>query len=120
MKLVIVDESADTCEMLTFILKGLGHAVWSVDNFSDGVPLVHEHSPDMVMIDLNTKGLPVDQFIKAVQTHCPSVEFVAMSGARTVMVRGHALHLRRYLQKPFEPGDVQKAIGPKPPKVAQK
>jgi len=36
---------------------------------------------------------------------------VAMSGARTVMVRGNALQLRRFLHKPFEPGDVKKAIG---------
>jgi len=111
MKLVIVDESPDTCEMLTFILEGLGHTVWSAGNFSDGVPLVHQHSPDMVMIDLNTKGLPVDQFLAAVKAHNPAVEFVAMSGARTVMVRGNALQLRRFLHKPFEPGDVKKAIG---------
>ena len=118
MNIVIVDENADTCEMLAFILRGQGHTVFSALNSGDAVPLIHQHNPDMVMIDLNTpKGLPVDQFIKAIHAHCPSTEIVAMSGTRTVVVRASALRVRRYLHKPFEPADVFKAIGPRPPKV---
>lgn len=110
MKILIIDESSDTCDMLRYILEPQGHTVHCAEDVGDGLLAVHQHRPDIVMIDLHTPGLPVDKFVHATHADCPATEIIVMSGMRTVVVHADTLKVGHYLHKPFTPEEVLDAI----------
>ena len=55
LRIVIIDDNEDVAESLKELLEDTGHRVWSAHTGLDGVSLVEEVRPDVVLCDL---GLP--------------------------------------------------------------
>jgi CheY-like chemotaxis protein len=51
-KILVVDDDPVTVRALTIALNGEGYAVYSAVNGSEAISVVHEESPDMLLVDV--------------------------------------------------------------------
>jgi DNA-binding response OmpR family regulator len=101
-KILIVDDHPDTCDMLRVILRQHGHEGISATDTTDATVLVRDRAPALVLLDCHVPGLPIEQFIKVTRAHSPTTEIVLMSGSPTIKDTARALAVQRILAKPFE------------------
>ncbi len=82
LRIVIIDDNEDLAESLKELLEDTGHRVWATRSGTDGVGLVQELSPDVVLCDLSIPqmdGLEVCRRIRALPLTAPPL-MVAISG----------------------------------------
>ena len=51
-KILIIDDDPMTLRMISFMLKKLGYAAVSAESGSEGISLIGEEQPDMVLLDV--------------------------------------------------------------------
>jgi CheY-like chemotaxis protein len=56
-RILIVDDSADTAEMLAMLLQMDGHEVMTADNGPQAVAMAADHHPDVVLLDIGMPGM---------------------------------------------------------------
>ena len=82
LRIVIIDDNEDLAESLKELLEETGHRVWSARSGTDGVGLVQQISPDVVLCDISIPqmdGLEVCRRIRALPLASPPV-MVAITG----------------------------------------
>ena len=59
--IVVMEDDAATCMLMTSVLKKDGYTVWSADNDVQGLDLIRTHKPELVISDIQMpvmNGLP--------------------------------------------------------------
>lgn len=107
-KILVVDDTEPTRYALTRVLKSEGYHVLEATNGTDGLRLVHEEHPDLVMLDIHLPdilGFEVCRKIKAdpLTSHIPVLQISASFVTSKDRIHGLEGGADSYLTHPCEP-----------------
>ena len=102
-RILIVDDSPATREVLERNLRGEGHEVHSAANVAAAISVLDQASMDLVVTDLRMPGGDGMELVRHVRDHCRGVGVIMVTGFASV---GGAVSAMRegvddYLSKPF-------------------
>jgi CheY-like chemotaxis protein len=114
LRLLVVDDEADTRELLAFILKQAGAEVTTVGSVAHARVVLDDLRPDLIISDIGMPGTDGYALIRAVRniadlTGVPAIALTAFAGTGPRMLAeeaGFDLHLA----KPVEPAVIVEAI----------
>jgi two-component system response regulator HydG len=100
--ILIVDDDADICLVLTAALRSLGE-VRVASNGADGLRCVKEWKPRLILLDVVMPVMGGIEMLKAVRDIDPSAAVVMLTGESDLAVAKDALDrgARSYITKPF-------------------
>ncbi len=110
--IVIVEDNADTSEMLKVVLTDQGATVRSAENFDQAMALVQAQWPSLIVSDIGLPGKDGFQLVKALREaeaahfgDTRQVKIVALSAFAREQDRTQALQagFDHYLEKPLQP-----------------
>jgi DNA-binding response OmpR family regulator len=101
-RLLVVEDDPDVSAALTLLLERSGHAVRSVDDGRAALRAVHQHKPDLVVLDVELPSLNGWEVLERVRdiTDVPVLMLTAL-GREADRVRGLRGGADDYLTKPF-------------------
>ncbi len=112
-RVVVVEDETIVAMDLAATLKSLGCTVLAVvDNGSDAIETAVTHKPDFVLMDIRLKG-PMDGIEAAKTIHeraAIPIIFLTAHGDATTLDRAMGSSPYGYLVKPFDEGELQRAI----------
>ncbi|HSC89082.1 MAG TPA: response regulator transcription factor [Polyangiaceae bacterium] len=104
-RVLIVEDEPDLRQVLEFNLAGAGHEVITVANGAEGLRMVRERKPDVVLLDImlpDTTGLEVCRQIKGSNdTRSTLVILLTARGEEIDRVVGFEIGADDYVVKPF-------------------
>lgn len=107
MRVLVVDDDAPSLKMTAFLLTEEGYEVFTADNGIDGLRLIEEKLPDLVILDVmmpGMDGLQVTQRIRSTM-NLPII-ILSAKGETADRVVGLDVGADDYLAKPFEPSEL--------------
>jgi two-component system chemotaxis response regulator CheY len=116
LKVMVVEDSSTMRKMLRKIILMSGVPVkefYEAGNGEDGLKLIHQKRPDLVMVDLNMPGINGLEMIRQLRA---SPEFANLpiivistdsSQARMRQIRGQGIH---FIHKPFKSAQIQEIM----------
>jgi DNA-binding NtrC family response regulator len=110
-RILVVDDKEPMLELLTTILASYD-VTTAADGTRGGLALLGPHSFDVALIDVRLPGADGHELLEVVKTASPSTEVVMMSAYATVSdaVAGMKEGAFDYLEKPFDPDDVNLVV----------
>ena len=104
---LVVDDSDETRLMLLRMLQGEGYSSLEARNGVEALAKVDEHSPDLIIMDLNMPhldGLTTTERIRQYRTHRFGVPIVCITAFDTYGMKEAALEAgcNEYLLKPLD------------------
>ncbi len=109
-KIVVIEDEPDIAEVMCYNLQREGYQVASATRGDDGLELVRNQSPSLVILDLmlpGMDGLPVCQQIKSDPlTRATPIIIVSAKGEESDVVIGLGLGADDYMAKPFSPREM--------------
>jgi CheY-like chemotaxis protein len=118
MRILLVDDSADTLATTARLLDYAGHETRTALNGKEALRLAEEFQPDAVLVDL---GLPVmDGYEVSLRLRevLSGLRIVALSGFKSDPDRERAAGIDCHLLKPASLNDMLEAIGAGPLKTS--
>jgi CheY-like chemotaxis protein len=105
--IVLVEDTPANRALATKLLTAAGHEVRSADNGMDGIRLVEESPPDLVLMDLGLPDIDGQDALRVIRTTVPNgrdLKIVAFTAHAMVGDRERALEagFDGYLSKPIE------------------
>lgn len=82
--ILIIDDDEITLEILSEILRSLGHEVVTAASGEEGLTLFREQAPDAVIVDLIMPGIGGMEVLKAVAEHSDEVPAICISGTSVI------------------------------------
>ena len=80
-RILIIDDEKTLLENIGDFLKGSGYAVFTSSNSTDGLELLRNHDPELLLLDLHLKeGLAGIQVLRAAKMLKPDLKIVILSG----------------------------------------
>ena len=110
-KLLIIDDDADSCEMLMLMLRGSGVEVLTAISGEEGLAHFRTHSPDLILLDImmpGIDGLDVCRQIRR-ESDIPIVLVSALEHSEMI-VKGLSCGADDYVTKPVERRVLQARI----------
>jgi two-component system response regulator MtrA len=106
-RILVVDDDAALAEMLTIVLRGEGFEPFVVADGSLALDAVHEHAPDLVLLDLMLPGLNGIDVCRAIrqESGVPIVMLTAKTDTVDVVL-GLESGADDYVVKPFKPKEL--------------
>jgi len=109
-KIVIIEDEPDIVEVISYNLKREGYQVSASNRGDEGLNLVRNQSPALVLLDLmlpGTDGLSICQQLKAdpITRDIPII-IVSAKGEESDVVIGLGLGADDYIAKPFSPREL--------------
>lgn len=109
-KIVVIEDEPDIVEVISYNLKNEGYRVLSVDRGDEGINLIRDQSPSLVILDLmlpGMDGLSVCQQLKSdpIVRDIPIIITSAKSEESDIVI-GLELGADDYLTKPFSPREL--------------
>ncbi|MBN1478271.1 response regulator [Candidatus Sumerlaeota bacterium] len=103
-KVLVLDDSPLMVEMLSAIVRSMGLEVISASDGLEGLEIVKETTPDLILLDVNMPGLDGYQFCRQLramfrQTHIPVI-FVTSDKGLNSQLQGYESGADDYLTKP--------------------
>jgi two-component system, OmpR family, phosphate regulon response regulator PhoB len=104
-RIVIIEDEPDLQEVLGYNLRAAGHEVVPALRAQDGMRLIRERRPDLVLLDLMLPDLPGTEVIKAIrqdaQTRDLPVIMLTAKNEEVDRVVGFEIGADDYVAKPF-------------------
>lgn len=112
---LVVDDNKDTCEVLKQILLASGATVQTAHTVRDGISLLKDTVPDIVLTDLaipGESGLILIQHIKNSADQLSRVPIIVLSACAFQTDRDQAIEAGAslFMPKPFRPNEVLKSV----------
>jgi DNA-binding response OmpR family regulator len=109
-KIVVIEDEPDIVEVISYNLKREGYSVFSVDRGDEGINLIRNQSPHLVILDLmlpGMDGLSICQQMKSdpLVSDIPII-MISAKGEESDVVIGLELGADDYLAKPFSPREL--------------
>jgi len=80
-KVLLIDDEETLLKNIGDFLKVMGYSVFTSSNSTDGLELLRNHSPDLLLLDLHLKeGLTGMQVLKAAKMLKPDLKVIVLSG----------------------------------------
>ncbi|MGE0268443.1 MAG: response regulator transcription factor [Candidatus Omnitrophota bacterium] len=67
MKIVLIDDDKDLCEITKSVLSKEGYEVSAFQNAVDGIEFAREDCPDLILMDMMMPGMSGDDAIKTIK-----------------------------------------------------
>ena len=109
---LVVDDNKTIQETMSFILKGLGHKVWSANNGEEAIKKYQKCKPDLVFMDIRMpkmSGVDAIKKIKKIDNKANIVIVTAFSGDNDVIELAKADSIK-IIDKPFEIAEIKKCL----------
>jgi DNA-binding response OmpR family regulator len=100
--ILIVDDDPDIGEALELAMSVEGYSVRVAKNHDEGLALLRQIQPAVVLLDYYGLGGDPGQFVAKAEALSHGVRIVLMTSARTATVRARDLGLGHVLAKPFD------------------
>jgi len=116
LKVLVVDDDRDTCELLALILNLYGIEVTSVNSAPEGLKVLANLHPDVLISDIAMPDEDGYSLIRKVRKldveQGGSVPAIAITAAVTGIARHEtfAAGFQRYLAKPFNPEELVEVV----------
>jgi PAS domain S-box-containing protein len=115
-RVLVVDDDADTREIVRTVLGDVGAQVIAAASAAEGLTLLDEHVPDVIIADVGMPGEDGYAFIQRVRARLsprgiqpPAIALTAYAGAAD-RERALAAGFQRHVPKPFDPGTLTLAV----------
>lgn len=110
MHVLVVDDDPDICELVTFKLSQLGHAVSHEANGEAGLAAAIDILPNLILLDVmmpKLTGIEVCQRLRAHETtsRVPII-LITAKAQESDIERGFAAGANDYIVKPFSPREL--------------
>ena len=103
--ILIVDDEADICHLLSGLLEDEGFTVSSAGSDVDTLKSLEKNIPDIILLDVWLEGSRLDglQLMEEISRLAPSVSIIVMSGHGTIETAVKAIQMGAYdfVEKPF-------------------
>lgn len=111
-RILIVDDSPDTLDILQQNLSSRGHVVAGVPGASEALELLARENFDLVLTDMKMPGMNGIDLTRAVRERYPDIEVMMITGYATVESAVEALKTgaEEYLAKPFTDEELFAAV----------
>jgi len=112
-RVLIVDDSPEVrAAVRDLVLDPGGYRALTAENGAEGLRLILEEQPDLVLLDERMPEMSGLEVLEALQERGVEVPVIFMTsfGSEDLAVRAFRLGARDYLIKPFEPEEMQQAI----------
>ncbi len=105
--ILLVDDEADILEFLTYNLKKEGYKVFTASNGEEGVKMVQQYSPSLILMDVMMPvmdGIEACQFIrKDLNITQPIIAFLTSRAEDYAQIAGFEAGADDYISKPIRP-----------------
>lgn len=111
--MLIVDDSDEVRDIIAnLILEPAGYRVLTANNGSDGLRMVLEERPDLLILDEQMPGMTGIQLLRSLRSQNIQIPVIFMTafGSEDLAVQAFRLGVRDYVIKPFEPQEMSRAI----------
>jgi two-component system phosphate regulon response regulator PhoB len=104
-RILVIEDEPDIRQVLDYNLRLAGHEVSAAGRGLDGLRLVREHSPELVILDLMLPDIPGVEVCRAIKDHPQTcalpVVMLTARGEEIDRVVGFELGADDYITKPF-------------------
>ena len=80
LKLMVVDDIDDVCEFMQSHFKRRGFTVFTAGSAEDALPIIKEHSPDIILLDVNLPKMSGIDMLKLVRQFNDKVKVIMITG----------------------------------------
>ncbi len=113
-RVLVIDDEPAIADVLRMLLEFRGHEVLTADDGSRGFATAQRQSPDVIVLDLMMPVMDGFTALEALRgdertAEIPVVILSAL-GSTEVRQRCHDLGARAFLQKPYNPEDLLRAV----------
>lgn len=112
-RILVVDDSREIVKHLTeYLLPNLGYEALAAYDGREGLEMAREHTPDLVMLDLNLPEMTGMDVLQALAREASDVPVVLMTGygSEKDAIEAFRLGIKDYLVKPFTIDEVGDTI----------
>ena len=111
-RILVVDDSPDTLELIQRNLALQGYAVHTAASAADALALLGSMPVDLVVTDVRMPGLSGIDLVREVRMRHPEIELIVITGYATIEGAVEALQLGAwdYLAKPFTDEELFQAV----------
>jgi two-component system, sensor histidine kinase len=113
-RILVVEDNVDAAELLSLLLRGLGHEVGVVNDGREAVEAARKMRPDVILLDIGLPGVDGFHIAKALRTmpETSAAHLIALSGygQQKDRERSAAAGFDLHLVKPVDPGKLTAAI----------
>ena len=111
-RILVVDDSPDTLELIQRNLASQGHVVHTASSAADAMALLGSMAVDLVVTDVRMPGLSGIDLVREVRVRHPGIELIVITGYATIGGAVEALQLGAwdYLAKPFTDEELFQAV----------
>ncbi len=111
-KILIVDDERSIRATLAEFVKEDGHDVWTAENATDGLRLVSEVAPDVVVTDIILPRVDGMALLRKIHEDAPATQVIVITGEPTVDTASEAVRQGAfdYLAKPITGGEIRATV----------
>ena len=114
-QIVYIEDEQEMIDLVSLILNRKGYNVVGVNGGRDGLELVLQDPPDLILLDLmmpDIDGWDVYQQLKAEETtqEIPVIVITAKAQSIDKVLGLHIAKVDDYISKPFSPQDLVKSV----------
>lgn len=112
LKVLIIDDEADICYLLSTLLKQKNLDTDFVNNLSDATRALKLHTPEIIFLDNHLPDGQGVSFIEYIKKHYPKVKIVMITAHDTAADRSKALKEGAdfFIGKPFTRDAIYKTV----------
>lgn len=112
--ILVVEDERDIRDMVALMVKGMGYTVYTAANGREALERAHQHTVDIVLLDLMMPEMDGFEFCQAVQADqlLPNLHIIITSAKEALedKVKGLELGAADYLTKPFSLTELRARI----------
>ncbi|MGH9632167.1 MAG: response regulator transcription factor [Bryobacteraceae bacterium] len=113
-KVLVCDDELYILESVSYVVREEGYDVLTAEDGEEGLRLIREQSPDLVLLDImmpKKDGLQVCKEIKSIlNARGPYVILLTAMGQESDMEDGYQSGADEYMTKPFSPRILRKRL----------
>lgn len=111
-KVVIIDDEAAILELMSKLVRSTGHQVTSCLTGTEGMAAIRSQKPELVIVDLRIGDINGLDIVNMCRESFPSTAVIMVTGHGSIETAVEAMRLGAfdYLTKPFDLGDLIKAV----------
>ncbi len=111
-KVLVVDDSPDTIEMINRNLKSQGYSVFTAKSVVEATNILDSHQIDLVITDLKMPKISGLELVKYVRENYKETEVMMITGYATIegAVQAVKTGAEEYLTKPFTDEELFSAV----------
>ena len=113
-RVLVIDDEPAIADVLRMLLEFRGHEVLTANDGSRGFATAQRQTPDVIVLDLMMPVMDGFTALEALRSDERTAEIpvviLSALGSAEVRQRCHALGARTFLQKPYNPEDLLRAV----------